>query len=445
MGSNCLLADRAAIFEVIRGGTMLRADFEEHILWQRLRDTDDVLRRIRELSEPEDIPAIEGIQFITSHYWSFYKQRNRLTSLFTDSMLSSVDQVWTDVANNVNNRLSTGSLSYLTIARSYAENSLLQKAAWPDLRPTRDQVNMDRTLFEELLETQRLSVEALANAHAQLRAEITQMSADVSTKADSTADSLDELLAMGQSIRNDMETQKGRVDEVVANGLREISALQEKNENAYRDWKLAREADFNEAFEPLRRSISDQLDTASDELDELKKVAREYKALSSADAADILAQHYEAEAKWSRVWGGVLYGVGIALLIAGAAPLVIGLSQQPIESTTEVLNWQQITLRIAVGVLAASAATVAIRLGSRLIADAGAVKRMALEFRVIDPFLANVADRENVDTVRVDLVDRTFGRSYIPAVSDKTKDDEEVINVGAVSQLLGAVGKMLNR
>ncbi|MGG7509370.1 hypothetical protein [Plantibacter sp. YIM 135249] len=424
---------------------MLRADFEAHILWRRLKNTDQQVSEVLSLGEISDAPDLEVVRFVAGHYWSFHKQRNRLSSLFTAAMLDQVDQAWSEVEGYVNSRLSSGTVTYSQYARDSAESSLLRKAAWPALRPSPAQINGDRTLFEDLLETQRLSIEALDRAHAKLRAEIVELKNDASIKVDETATSLDELVSLGRAIRADMEVQKGRVDEVVADGVKEVSSLQTKNESAYREWRNAREAEFNENFEPLRLSIKEKLDEASEDLTQLRKVVKEYKALSSADAADTLAKNYEAEAKASRRWGGLLYAVGIILLIGGATPLVLGLGQQPTDSGAEVLNWQQITLRVAVGALAASAATVAIRLGSRLISDAGAVKRMALEFRVIDPFLANVRDRENVDTVRVDLVDRTFGRSYIPAQGDKSKDDDEVVNVGAVSQLLGAVGKMLNR
>ena len=67
---------------------------------------------------------------------------------------------------------------------------------------------------------------------------------------------------------------------------------------------------------------------------------------------------------------------------------------------------------------------------------------MGLELQTFDPFLANVSEAAMVDTARLELVDRAFGKSYVPTESSK---EEDVIAVSTMSQILGAITKVVGR
>jgi hypothetical protein len=93
-------------------------------------------------------------------------------------------------------------------------------------------------------------------------------------------------------------------------------------------------------------------------------------------------------------------------------------------------------------VLLGSAAAVAVRVGGRFLAQASQTKQKELEFRAFEPFTANVGDREAVDTARLELVDRSFGRTA-SASSDDGKSD--AVEVSTLARLLESLGKFVGR
>ena len=101
-------------------------------------------------------------------------------------------------------------------------------------------------------------------------------------------------------------------------------------------------------------------------------------------------------------------------------------------------QWSLIAVRVAIGILAGSAATVVIRLGARLNSDANTNKRMELELRSVGPFLANVVDPADDDAARIALVARAFGQRS-DDVHAETRSD--TVQVAAVAQLIELFAK----
>lgn len=422
---------------------MLRADFEAHPLWATIEETEQQCHAILASGEPLDIPRIEVVQIVMSHFRSYHRQRNRIAVLFAEVMLEDVAAAWRPVEQSLLQRSQYEDPAYSASAQSYAEAALVAKAAWPQLHASPRAEAGDQTLFEDLLEAQRLSVESLKIAHTTLARQIESYETAIDEKAEEVSAALTSYGSNAAVVNQEVDAQKARVDEVVTRGVDRIAALEKLNTERYDEWIKNRATSFSKEFAPLQNEIKLKVKEAQASLESLRTAVAEYANLSTAAAAETLATEYEREAGRSRRWGGALYGVGIFLLTIGGLPLILSLLADNSDATGDEL-WTELAVRLAIGALAASAATVAIRLGARLIHEAGSVKRMALELRTIGPFLANVSDRDNVDNVRLQLIDRTFGHSYAPTSVVKDKD-EEVVNVTAVSQLLGAVGKMMSR
>lgn len=103
-------------------------------------------------------------------------------------------------------------------------------------------------------------------------------------------------------------------------------------------------------------------------------------------------------------------------------------------------EWGRIVIRVALGGLLGSAAAVVVRLGGRFLAQAAAAKRMELELRTFEPFLANVKKRESVDQARLEIVDRSFGRAY---ETRTTADKEDSVELSALGQITDTISKLL--
>lgn len=421
---------------------MLRFDFEEHPLWMTLNELEAQCGAVRAHKDPSDMPSLERIALVTSHLRSYHKQRARITALFTPTMLTQVYEVVSNVHPHLAQRIASGSSSWTLEAATIMERSLEYKGAWPSLFAGPREANKEQTLYEDLLEAQRISVDALGASHKDLLAQIDTFDRRIRDEADGVRGTLNDFIAQGKAIEIQVSSQAERVDSIVKDGLLKIADLKNQNEQSYKEWQDARAADFTNDFTPLHLQVEKDLAESQQSLQSLREAVADYTSLSAAAAANTLSADYEKEASASRLWGGILYGAGILLLAAGSLPLLLSLVPQGGNATE--LSWTQLAVRLGVGVLAASAATVAIRLGARLVSEAGAVKRMALELRTIGPFLSNVSDRADVDSIRISIIDRTFGRSYVPSSRVEKKEDD-VVNVSAVAQLLGAVGRMMNK
>jgi hypothetical protein len=187
--------------------------------------------------------------------------------------------------------------------------------------------------------------------------------------------------------------------------------------------------------EEQKRAIDNALTNASGALKSLKEKETEYANISAAAGGAKLANEFNTEATSGQELGLRLYMIGFGVLVLAALPLVLWLFWPPISQQGDGI-WPHFLIRISLGVLGASAATVLIRLGSRFVTGATASKRMALELQTFGPFLANVKDKETVDSARLELVDRAFGKSYAPGESD-SKDD--AVPVSAFAHILDLV------
>lgn len=422
---------------------MLRSDYDNHPLWGTLHSVDERLRAILDAHSAGDLASIERIRIQEEYVRSFDVVASTRVAFFHSAMLDAVNVVWQQVLNSLDHRVSMGLdySNYVTQAADQAETGLLQMSAWPRAYGRGGEVTQMNTLFEELLEAQRISVEALRQEHDGLRAELSEYSVSVDEKRSEVLTAIGAAEADVDSLRSQIDQQKSVVEDSVLDARRAIKALTAQNEESFAAWKVEREAAFIGDFEGLRDQISDKLTQSSVEYEELLSAKEKYTKLVSAIAADEVAFKFETEARWGRVAGIALYIAGFALLAGAAVPLILLIAENAQDTATGI-NWTPIVIRLSVGVLAGSAATVAIRLGGRFITNANSAKRMELELRAIGPFLANVADPSKVDDARIELVGKAFGKTYGEGGHNVTRDKDEMVSVTTASQLLDLASRM---
>ncbi|MFL0564251.1 hypothetical protein ACH0CG_00710 [Microbacterium sp. 179-I 1D1 NHS] len=386
---------------------------------------------------------MERIKTQMSYVRSFDVVASTRAAFFHVQMLQPVQAVWEQVESSLDTRVANGAghSVYLQQAADQAETGLLQMAAWPRPYGRGGEVKQMDTLFEQLLEHQRISIDALSAEHAKLRNEIAEYDQQIGSKRDKVNIDLSSVSTQLAELESTIEEQKGTLSTAVEQSEKAVEALAGKNSTAYKEWQKAREADFNEDFDPLRAQIAEKLTSADAEYEQLVAAKEKYTKLVSAIAADEVAAQFEAEAEWGRKLGNRYYLIGFALLLIAAFPL-IWLLFDPSKTSAGTINWTVIISRLAIGVVAGSAATVAIRLGSRLINNANAINRMELELRAIGPFLANVSEKQKVDGAFVDLVSKAFGNTYAETTSTGGKESvEDKVSVTAVAQILDLVDK----
>lgn len=417
---------------------MLRSEFDAHPLWQVTQTIREQAREAGEAGDPGELPLLERIGFYVDHAESFRAVADTHVALFSTEMLENVRVPFADVAANMLNRLSTGTVHpFVDTAAASAEASLLPMAPWPRPYGKGGQVTQMETLFEDLLERQRQSLAALESQHAALREQIEAYEQTVKSAADEVLQKVATLQQTAAETSGAVQMEKIRIDDVVARGLETVAAVESENDDRYKKWQAERAEAFVEEFGPLKDSISRDLEVANQTLAQLQGTNEQFEKLAALSAGDIVGKHFETEARWGRRVGLWLYAIGFVFIAGAVVPLVWLLFDNPNEPSGAP-DWGRIIVRVSIAVLAGSGATVLIRLGARLIANANAGKRMELEMRSFGPFLANVTDTDAVDTARVELLDRAFGRSYAIAESDER---DEVVQVSTLAQIADAFSK----
>jgi hypothetical protein len=347
-------------------------------------------------------------------------------AFFHPQMLDNVHSVWNQAHSSLSQRVSGGEgyINYTQQAADQAESALLQMAPWPKPYGKGGEVSQLNTLFEQLLEAQRVSISALEAEHAALRGEVSTFSEQIDSKQDDVSAKLDTIYAEAAAIKTASEHQQGEVEDAVNEARQSIANLTKVNDANFKEWTEARELAFQDEFAPLKNQITEQLAAANVEYDDLLAAKEKYEKLVGAIAADEVSSQFASESKWGRRTGTAFYITGFVLLAAAAIPLVWLLFDKSHVAQATV-DWNVIIVRVSLAILAGSAATVAIRLGGRLINNANAIKRMELELRAIGPFLANVSEEKRVDDAFIGLVGKSFGNSYAQTASPGGKEPRE--------------------
>jgi hypothetical protein len=424
-------------FDFADGDFLLRSEFDQHPLWETTKRIAETAALIRAEHETVEFPKLETVLFYTSHAETFREVATTSSALFSREMLDSVNVPFTAAASSLQTRLANGAAhtAYVDTAAVQAEASLISMGPWPRPYGKGGQVLQMNTLFENLLESQRLSMEALGDLHSKLREDVVGLESDVTSRQADLEASLVQIQAEGQSVIDMVTAEKARIDQVVANGLKAVAAIETANTEQYKAWQGDQEAKFKSDFARPQAEIEKLLAESEAVFEKLRRTNEQFENLSAIAAGETIANNFQREASWGRTTGIVLYSVGGVFLIAAAVPLIWLLFEGGLDVSGSP-QWGLLTVRLAIAILAGSAATVIIRLGARLISDANASKRMELELRSIGPFLANVVDPTDVDSARIALITRSFGQGHSGSPADRNEDSVPVTSIAQVFELV---------
>jgi len=419
---------------------MLRSDFEGHPLWSALNQAEELSDSVRALGFPEDLAPLSRVATQAAYARSFRPMAGTRVEFFTPAMLDNVRNVWDQVVATLQSRLNNPNNTAISEqAATQAESALMHMAPWPRHYGRGGEVTQMETVFQDLLEAQRKAIEALNQNHKSLESEVETFRADVKNASAEATNHMADLSRSAADALSTVESQKQRIDEVVKSGLNAVSEVKRENQASWDTWSADREAEFAERFDPFQKGIEQDLEEAQSMLATLRAKHHEYDRLVGAIAADEIASDFKKESRWGRITGIVFYVFGFLFLAAAAVPLALLLTDPTVEEGGAP-NWGKIVVRVSIGVLAGSAATIAFRLGGRLITNANGAKRMELEMRSVGPFLANVDEKAEVDKTLLQLVDRAFGKVY--GESPRSDEKDETIPLSLLTQLGNFLSKI---
>ncbi|MBT2250287.1 hypothetical protein JHV56_16430 [Arthrobacter sp. BHU FT2] len=416
---------------------MHRQAFEEHAIWAQIESAIERVKEVQDTQPPaEEVPSLLRIEFILKHVASYRSLAATSSALFNDQLLGPVQSIVAQLVSYLQQRQASYNYrSYTDNALGSAESLLVQIGNWPRPYAKGAQIQQINTLYEGLLEMQEQQIAEFEARYDATRDKLGQLVTDFDAKKAQVEGQFELYRTEALAVSSSVDHEKSRIDDVVQKGLEKVAELQARNTDAFAEWKQQVSDELEEYTDGQKDAIDRALTSAAGALKRLKENEKEYANISAAAGGAKLAAEFNAEATDGQKLGLQLYTIGFGVLILAALPLVLWLFWPPAIQEGDGI-WQHFLIRISLGVLGASAATVLIRLGSRFVTSATASKRMALELQTFGPFLANVTDKETVDSARLELVDRAFGKSYAPGESD-SKDD--AVPVSAFAHILDLV------
>lgn len=419
---------------------MHRQEFEGHAIWAQIDVALEWVEKIK-ATQPGavEVPLVLRIEFLLKHVASFKSLASTSSALFNEPLIAPVHGSIGQIISQLQHRQSNVSyMNYTDNALANAEAMLTQVGLWPRPYARGAQVQQITTLYEDLIETQAQQIFAFEARYDETRAKMDKLVSDFDAKKAEVENVFELYRADALAIAGSVDHEKSRIDDVVQKGLEKVSELQGKNSEAFAEWKDDISGQLETYTNEQKSAIDKALTNAANALKSLKEHETEYANISTAAGGAKLANEFNAEATSAQELGLKLYTIGFGVLVLAAAPLVLWLFWPPENQPGDGI-WQHFLIRISLGVLGASAATVLIRLGSRFVTGATASKRMALELQTFGPFLANVKNKETVDSARLELVDRAFGKSYAPGDSDSNDDAVPVSAFSHIVELMKAI------
>ncbi|MGV0110536.1 hypothetical protein [Arthrobacter sp. CP30] len=418
---------------------MKRSEFDSHPLWKMVEDALDQVESIEPVDGDEAV-ELERIQFLLDYVLSHREMGTAYAAFFTgpmlDSLVSHVQQVSSYMANRVS---TTQYRAHTTSAIPYAESLLVDMAPWPRRYAKGAAVTQMNTLFEDLLEMQAKHLKQQEVRQANVLQRFDSIEDSMLEKQNATQVSLGRVEASAMKVSDQIVAASTRIDQVVQTGLETIDGMKAQNSDAFKEWRVQTDNQWKADYNRIEKDLVLRNAQADDALLKLQGTISDYEKLSSLGAADVLAKHFATASRNARLSSSGLFVLGFIFLIAAAIPF-IPLILTAVDSPP---SWESIGVRASFGVLAGSAAAVAIRLGSRFSNEATAGKRMEMELRTFGPFLATNADQENVDSARLELVDRAFGKSYIAHLG--AKPDEDTVPVSGLTDIINAISRVTGK
>lgn len=378
--------------------------------------------------------------------------------LFTEEMLEDPSRY---VAATMDNLASAAKASSSN-RQSYAQQALecLREAVtaavrdWPNPTPTAKEAQQGESIVDALLTAQLKALTSFDVAVQEKRAEFEALDeaiADLRTKLQTVNEEVDDSVARAIAA---VDAQKTRVDSVVDVGNKATANIPSQVTRKFNEWAKATEDRFESRFAPLAARTEAATTSAEEAMERIAETEAKYQTLVDLDTAERLAGHYDREARALRISAIVAYGVGVLAIVAAAFPLAITIAEQvhtaslPAEPTAAgAFNWGALATRALFAILLGGVATVAVRVAGRLLTQASACKRFAMEMRTFEPFLSG-AEAGEVNKARLELVSQAFGKAYVGPVAINaapSTEKEDAVNVGVLERVVELISKVAAR
>lgn len=407
------------------GAGMEQASYEEHPIWVAVTEFENLLDQAVDGAEAAASGSLGTLRFVATTLRSHAEPSD--TGPYSNFALTATNTALGAALQELRNYVSNRNIGHLTNAATNADQVLYNVGSWPTSILKGGAAAQANKVFMEYRGAAEAALKSLRETNQELRDEFIQHKASTDQ---ALAGLTDEFAALTAKITAD-ET---RLDTALTTTNDAFTAKQTEREEKFTGWLDEQGKALKELADKDLNVINANRESADTALKEIELLRDDTQTVAGLAAGDQVARGYRKYSlrQWSA--GLVAYLVGFVALSAGAAVVVNtfeGISPE------DEISWQFAILKLGLTASAVIAAVVAFRLGSHLLAEASTAKRFELELKALGPLFPHDSEQDTLQTVKKDLVERSFGRGW--GTSEKSKEvmDEKVIE--RIAEALGRI------
>lgn len=407
---------------------MNRNELTASSLWERVAACEEEVRaaRGREDLTTESKALLDRIGAVVAHVKSTLESAQ--VDLLSAAMVNATDQHLVNLQNYVANYTSSGQTTYLVSADQHCDEALRSISAWPEPISRSARLAAAQSKVNSLVESFNGESDAAFARAAQLREEVERLAVQ-------RGQIEQELSTLGTQIA----AQAAMDQDAAASRSKQFESSQALRSTEFEKLVADKAKEHNAALDKNQAELAKQLTVAHSLLEAMQERKAEVEKVAGATASGVLAGEFGRYARNTFALAMVAYALGV-LLIVGAGIAIFAALEAMAPATAA--SWQWVAMKFGVTAAAAAAGSILISLGSRLLRDATANKRLELEIRAIGPFLADVDDLDSVRKTKLDFLSRSFGRE---SESDHHGPGNDQVSVAAFGSIIGDVLKLVNR
>lgn len=407
---------------------MEKSTFEKHPVWAALTELESLLDAAEDRGEAAATAPLASLRYLAAAARSHSEPSD--TGPYTNTGLQNVQNSLSPVAQEIRNYVSNGNVGHLANAQTHADTALYHVGLWPTSILKGGAAAQANKVFMEYRGAAEEALKSLRETNQALRVEIDQRRAEwAATVQALSAD----VAGLTESIKQD----EARLNQALTTNNETFTAKQTEREEKFIAWL----ADQGKALKKLAADdlevIKNQRVNADAAYADIDKLRDDTKTVAGLAAGDQVARGYRRYSLRQWVAGLVAYVVGFIALGAGAALVVLTIKGV---NPGDHISWQFAVLKLGLTVSAVFGAVIAFRLGSHLLAEASTAKRFELELKALGPLFPHDDEQETLQSVKRDLVERSFGQGW--RTDEKSK---EVMNEKFVERIVEAVARAFVR
>ncbi|AKK05693.1 hypothetical protein CMUST_06795 [Corynebacterium mustelae] len=414
---------------------MIADEFKSHELWKKLEEAKKI---VEEFSRPLDKKQQDVVfSQVPSIAEAVLRHKRNSSALYSPSLLSEMLDAWSNLIHYLD--LSNQGSNYIDSVQNYVNVIIERHAKWPTTFALKGgAVQAAVTSFENLADMLQKRMEFLEKEIHTKNQEIADLNASHSASLEELQEKIRDLEAQLEAVDDGIEDQENIISELSTKHNETFSEAQERRQGLWQEWLDKRGEHFGNAVEKELDVIRGQQKEGEETLDAMKVLRDEVEEVSGKAVEGILAKDYNSYALRDWVSGVLSACIGLAGILVAVCVLFQTMAGLSPHTPT---SWQWTALKLTLTFLISAGSTVSFAFARQFFAQSESSKRIELELRAINPFLAGLGDKKLADDAKVKFIERAFGQPQLTKKESKSDPTNAADLVTILQSIQPFIGK----